>query len=92
MRECARIYGERPDLHLCNSHEAALIGADALVICTEWKAFRTIDADFFKKSLNFPIVVDGRNLYDPLAMSRSGIIYYAIGRGTSSAELVGISK
>lgn len=81
MNECARIYGNRQDLLLCHSREDALIGADALVICTEWKAFRTIEPEALKRSLNYPIVVDGRNLYDPVTMSNAGIIYYAIGRG-----------
>ena len=78
MNECARIYGKRQDLLLCHSHEDALIGADALVICTEWKVFRTIEPDALKRSLNYPIVVDGRNLYDPVKMSKAGIIYHSL--------------
>lgn len=85
MHECERIYGKRTDLHLCRSREEAVEGADALVICTEWKMFRTVEPDWLKQSLNYPIVVDGRNLYDPLAMSSAGIIYYAIGRGVKFA-------
>lgn len=81
MGECARIYGKRQDLLLCHSREEALVGADALVICTEWKTFRTIEPDWLKRSLNYPIVVDGRNLFDPVTMSDAGILYYAIGRG-----------
>ncbi len=81
MHECERIYGKRQDLQLCNSREEAVEGADALVICTEWKTFRTVDPEWLKQSLNYPVVVDGRNLYDPVAMSGVGIIYYAIGRG-----------
>ena len=81
MKECMRIYGKREDLMLCHSREEALVGADALVICTEWNTFRTIEPAWLKRVLNYPIVVDGRNLFDPLAMSSAGIIYYAIGRG-----------
>lgn len=92
MAECARIYGNRSDLALCHSREAALIGADALVICTEWKVFRTLDLDWLKETLNFPIVVDGRNLFDPATMSAAGILYFAIGRGKNSAELMSIYK
>lgn len=84
MGECARIYGKRQDLLLCHSREEALVGADALVICTEWKTFRTIEPDWLKRSLNYPIVVDGRNLFDPVTMSDAGILYYAIGRGEKS--------
>jgi len=85
MHECERIYAERTDLRLCRSREEAVEGADALVICTEWKTFRTVEPEWLKQSLNYPIVVDGRNLYDPLAMSSAGIIYYAIGRGLKFA-------
>jgi len=87
MHECERIYGERSDLQLCGSREEAVEGADALVICTEWKAFRTIDPDFLKQSLNYPIVVDGRNLFDPITMSDAGLLYYAIGRGKQSSTV-----
>ena len=85
MHECKRIYGDRSDLLLCHSREDAVEGADALVICTEWKNFRTIEPDWLKNSLNYPIVVDGRNLFDPVTMSDSGILYYAIGRGAKAA-------
>ena len=81
MKECERIYGERADLMLCHSLEEAVKGADALVICTEWQNFRTVDTEWLKESLNYPILVDGRNLYDPVTMSNAGILYYAIGRG-----------
>lgn len=92
MSECARIYGKREDLLLCQSREEALVGADALVICTEWKAFRTIEPVWLKRALNYPIVVDGRNLFDPVTMSDAGILYYAIGRGEKSSKLVGNGK
>ncbi|MEX6502167.1 UDP-glucose dehydrogenase family protein [Pseudomonas zhanjiangensis] len=85
MQECKRIYGVRSDLLLCHSREDAVEGADALVICTEWKNFRTIEPDWLKQALNYPIVVDGRNLFDPVTMSGSGILYYAIGRGATAA-------
>jgi UDPglucose 6-dehydrogenase len=81
MKECVRIYGERPDLELCATKEQATLGADALVICTEWRAFRTIDLEWLKQSLRLPVVVDGRNLYEPETMRLAGIVYHAIGRG-----------
>lgn len=88
MRECERIYGKRHDLLLCHSREEALAGADALVICTEWNTFSTVEADWLRRSLNYPIVVDGRNLFDPSAMSKAGILYYAIGRGEKPATMM----
>ena len=59
---------------------AALDGCDALVIVTEWKAFRSPDFDAVKQKLVHPIIFDGRNLYEPQAMQESGIEYYGIGR------------
>ncbi|ALM53318.1 UDP-glucose dehydrogenase family protein [Halomonas huangheensis] len=81
--ECHRIYGERPDLFLSRQRDAALEGADALVICTEWKAFRSVDFDYIARTLNHPVIIDGRNLYSPEDVKRAGLDYYAIGRGDS---------
>ena len=81
MKETRRLFGERPDLVLCNRARETLEGADALAIVTEWKEFRSPDFDNFKKQLKSPVIFDGRNLYDPLLMKKLGITYYAIGRG-----------
>lgn len=83
MDEAQRIYGHRADLKLMGTKEAALQGADALVICTEWQSFRAPDFDVIKKSLKQPVIFDGRNLYDPERLSKRGFVYYAIGRGAS---------
>ncbi|MBI1195871.1 MAG: nucleotide sugar dehydrogenase [Gammaproteobacteria bacterium] len=84
MDETRRIYGERADLTLCDAPEAALKGADALVVITEWKVFRSPNFDTIKQRLSSPIVFDGRNIYDPDLMERQGFTYYAIGRGKSA--------
>ncbi|WP_435926701.1 UDP-glucose dehydrogenase family protein [Dryocola sp. BD613] len=83
MDETQRIYGHRSDLKLMGTKEAALQGADALVICTEWQSFRVPDFDIIKKTLKQPVIFDGRNLYDPERLSKRGFVYYAIGRGAS---------
>jgi UDPglucose 6-dehydrogenase len=83
--ETRRLYGERDDLVLCEQAEQAVEGADALVICTEWREFRTVDFAWLKAALRFPIIVDGRNLYDPREVQRAGLLYYAVGRGDSLA-------
>ncbi|MCK0715883.1 UDP-glucose dehydrogenase family protein [Chromohalobacter sarecensis] len=83
MGECRRIYGQRDDLALVENREQAVAGADALVICTEWKAFRSIDFAWLKQTLRMPVVVDGRNLFDPQAVKRAGLLYFAVGRGDS---------
>lgn len=81
MGEAMRIYGEREDMMLCDSIEAALEGADALCICTEWRIFRSPDFDLIKEKLETPVIVDGRNLYDAERMEQRDFTYYAIGRG-----------
>ena len=81
--ETARIYGARADLVLVKSREAAVKGADALVICTEWKQFRTVDFAWLKRQLKRPVVVDGRNLFHPEDVRAAGLRYYAIGRADS---------
>ncbi|MBB3188806.1 UDP-glucose dehydrogenase family protein [Halomonas cerina] len=83
MKECRRLYGERDDLMLVADRIQAVKGADALVICTEWKEFRTVDFEWLKANLAMPVIVDGRNLFDPQAVKRAGLLYYAVGRGNS---------
>ena len=81
--ETARIYGERADLALCESADAALQGADVLAIVTEWKAFRSPDFARIKAALAHSAIFDGRNLYDPQVVEEAGLAYYGIGRGRS---------
>ena len=82
MEECQRIYGENHDgLTLCDSADATLDGADSLIIVTEWQEFRSKDMAEVKSALKDPVIVDGRNLYDPATMKEKGFTYYAIGRG-----------
>jgi UDPglucose 6-dehydrogenase len=83
MDETQRIYGVRPDLVLCGTKEAALQGADALIICTEWQQFKAPDFDFLKQQLTSPVIFDGRNLFDPERLKQKGFSYYAIGRASS---------
>ena len=60
---------------------AAVRGADALVIITEWKAFRSPDFEAVKRALKTPVIFDGRNLYEPAVVRGHGLEYYPIGRG-----------
>ncbi len=80
MEETRRIYGERADLLLVDSPMDALKGADALLIVTEWKVFRSPNFDTMKTLLKAPVVFDGRNLYEPSAMREMGFEYFPIGR------------
>ncbi|MBK7135391.1 MAG: UDP-glucose/GDP-mannose dehydrogenase family protein [Rhodocyclales bacterium] len=80
MDEARRIFGAEPRMAYAESPMAALDGADALVIVTEWKEFRSPDFGEMKRRLKAPLVFDGRNLYDPSQMRAAGIEYFAIGR------------
>jgi UDPglucose 6-dehydrogenase len=73
------IYGEK--ITFCDDQYAALDGADALAIMTEWSVFRTPNFDRMKESLNSPVIFDGRNLYDLRRMVEAGFYYDSIGRG-----------
>jgi UDPglucose 6-dehydrogenase len=81
--ECRRLYGKRDDLVIAEHRDEALEGAHALVVCTEWKAFRTVDFGRLRETLLEPVVIDGRNLYPPDSVKVAGLGYYAIGRGDS---------
>ena len=83
MDETRRIFGERDDLALCDSEHAAAEGADALVIVTEWKQFRSPDFARLRQSLADRVIFDGRNLYPPEQVEEAGLAYYGIGRGRS---------
>lgn len=84
MAEASRLYPEAirsGQLQLVDSPLAALEKADALVIVTEWQEFRSPDFDQLKARLREPVIVDGRNLYDPALLREAGFRYFAIGRG-----------
>lgn len=80
MEETQRIYGNRDDLTLCGTKEAALKGASALVIVTEWQSFRAPDFELIKQQLAEQVIFDGRNMFEIARMKRRGFTYYSIGR------------
>ena len=83
MDEARRIFGAQEGLVLCDSAQAALDGADALVVVTEWKEFRSPDFARLQAALGDAVVFDGRNLYEPEEVEAAGLAYYGIGRGRS---------
>lgn len=83
MEATQAIYGDRDDLVLMGTKEAALQGADALIICTEWKGFMAPDFNKIKACLKSSVIFDGRNIYLPETVASYGLDYYAIGRGMS---------
>jgi UDPglucose 6-dehydrogenase len=79
-QEAARCFPDETRITFAQSQTAALERADALIIVTEWREFRSPDFDVIKAKLSHPVIFDGRNLYDPKLVRSLGFEYYAIGR------------
>ena len=69
-----------PDVKFCKTPYEVAKGSDALVIVTEWDEFKELDLKRIRKSMNQPIVIDGRNIFNPEKMDAEGYIYKSIGR------------
>jgi UDPglucose 6-dehydrogenase len=80
MDEARRAMPGQAGLSYAGSADEALEGADALLIVTEWKEFRSPDFERIRSALKQPVVIDGRNLFEPEAMQVFGIEYHGIGR------------
>jgi UDPglucose 6-dehydrogenase len=80
MPEARRLMGDNAKLSFADSAMGALQGADALVIVTEWKEFRSPDFERIKATLREPLIFDGRNMFAPATVESAGIEYHAIGR------------
>ncbi len=80
MPEARHIFSTEPRVRYAESPMVALDGADALIIVTEWKEFRSPDFSSIKQRLKSPLVFDGRNLYDPKTVAGAGLEYFSIGR------------
>ena len=80
--EARRLFRDSPGVEIVDSGFAALEGADALAVVTEWQEFRSPDFAALKAQLKTPAIFDGRNLYDPAVLKALGIEYYPIGRRT----------
>jgi UDPglucose 6-dehydrogenase len=78
MANVKALYGDR--ITLCDRPYGALEEADALVLVTEWQAFRNPDFELIKRLLKNPVIFDGRNVYDPKSMINMGFTYFGIGR------------
>jgi len=80
MHEARRVFGDEPRLTYAESPTAALDGADALIIVTEWKEFRSPDFAVLLAKLKNAVIFDGRNLYEPKLLRSHGFEYFTIGR------------
>jgi UDPglucose 6-dehydrogenase len=79
-QEARRLYPGQPALDYAATPIAALEGADALIIVTEWKEFRSPDFEDIRHRLREPVLFDGRNLYDPAMVRSAGLEYHGVGR------------
>jgi len=80
LHEAQRIFGDKAGLVLCEKQVDVLNQADALVIVTEWKQFRSPDFEQLSQQLKDKVIFDGRNMYEPKVVKQAGLDYYAIGR------------
>jgi UDPglucose 6-dehydrogenase len=80
MAKREEYFGENPSITYFENKYDALKGADAMLVVTEWKEFRTPDFDEIKKLLKTPVIFDGRLLYEPKKMNELGFEYNSIGR------------
>jgi UDPglucose 6-dehydrogenase len=88
MENARRAVGDSPRVVYVASAMDAVRGADALVIATEWKEFRSPDFPAIKAALKTAVIFDGRNLYEPNDLARLGFEYHAIGRPVVPAGMV----
>jgi UDPglucose 6-dehydrogenase len=72
---------EMPEIVMCNNPYEVAEGADAVVVATPWNEFKQIDMERVRKLMKQPIMVDGRNMYEPAKMRELGFVYRAVGRG-----------
>lgn len=86
MDSAEAIYGESDNFQLAGSRDDALLRADALVIATEWRQFRSPDWELLRTSLKEAVIFDGRNIYDPDRVARENLTYYGIGLGEGIAR------
>jgi UDPglucose 6-dehydrogenase len=70
-----------PEVVLCKGPYELAEGCDALVVMTEWNEFKHLDLAQLRAVMRTPVIVDGRNIYEPLTMSEAGFLYRGIGRG-----------
>ena len=78
MREAKALL---PRVKLCKDAYDAARGADCLAILTEWNEFKELDFKRLKKLMRQPLIIDGRNVYEPARMRRAGFRYQGVGRG-----------
>ncbi|MEJ5203944.1 UDP binding domain-containing protein [Acinetobacter junii] len=80
LHNISKLYGPREDLILCEDQYSTIIGAHALCIMTAWKQYFSLDYKKLKELMIYPLILDGRNIYDPFFIKEQGFIYQGVGR------------
>ncbi len=86
LENVKRIFGEK--ITYCDRAYGTAEGADALAVVTEWQEFRNPDFEVLRRLMNRPVIVDGRNLYEPQQMAKLGFEYASVGRATVHPEVL----
>jgi UDPglucose 6-dehydrogenase len=81
MPKARRLFGKAK---FCRNPYEAAQGSDAILILTEWNEFKQVDFQKLKSIVKQPLLIDGRNMYDPREMAEKGFVYHGIGRGENS--------
>jgi UDPglucose 6-dehydrogenase len=84
--DLADLAGAAGRLQFVDEAMAAAQGADALLVLTEWKQFHNPDFEALRARLRCPLILDGRNLYDPQALQELGLAYQGVGRRNALAQ------
>ena len=84
IKEARKIFGDR--IRFSKHQYEILAGADALVVITDWSEYRNPDFERIKESLAQPLIIDGRNLYNPTRLAELGITYRGLGRSAAKAD------
>ena len=80
MAEIEKEYGQRADLIYCTDQYEATQNAHALCLLTAWKQYWSPDYSILLKTMNHPLILDGRNIYDPSYVKAQGFAYMGVGR------------
>jgi UDPglucose 6-dehydrogenase len=78
-----------PEVEMCPDPYTMAAGCDALLVVTEWNEFKQLDLGQIRERMRQPLLLDGRNIYDPVLMKAQGFVYRGIGRGYNGEALNG---
>lgn len=92
MERTAEVFPASEKIRYVQDAYAAAADKDALLILTDWQEFSDLDLDRLQKSLKYPIILDGRNLFEPAKMAELGFTYYSVGRTEATPGREGLAK